>query len=731
MECSRDVRKPGGQPEVKPPVAPRRPVELVNHGVTRVDPYFWLNRRDDPEVLAYLQAENEWTDAVMAHTEELQEALFEEIRGRIQEDDASVPYLLNGFWYYTRYEAGHEYPIYARRAGTLEAPEQVMLDVNELASGHAFCQVGGWDVSPGGGLLAFAVDTVGRRIHTIHVKDLASGQLLASIPGVTANLVWAGDDRTLFYARQDPGTLRAHRIFRHTLGTDPADDVLVFEETDETFSTRVSRTKSRRYLLIGSHQTVSTEFRVLDARTPGGEFQVLIPRRRDHLYYPDHFGDHLYLRTNDGGENFRLVRLPLPESGGGPEGAGGPENGGGADTGGGPETGGGFQAGGVPEEGREPELEEVIPHRPDVLLSGFEVFRDHLVLAERRDGLTRLRVRAWDGSDDHDLDFGEPVWMAAVGTNPELDTHTLRYLYTSLTTPPSVYDYDMVERTRVLRKRDVIGGGFTPSDYSSERIHARAPDGAEVPVSLVYRVGTPRDGSAPLVLYGYGAYGNSTDPTFSPARLSLLDRGVVFAIAHVRGGQELGRRWYEDGRLQRKQNTFTDFIAVAERLVADGYTRPERMYAMGGSAGGLLVGAVLNLRPDLFHGAIAAVPFVDVVTTMLDESIPLTTFEYDEWGNPADPEAFHYMLSYSPYDNVEARDYPHLLVTTGFHDSQVQYWEPAKWVAKLRSLRTDDRRLLLRTHMQAGHGGVSGRFRAFRETAFHYAFLLDLAGIRR
>jgi oligopeptidase B len=688
---------------VKPPVAPPRPVELVCHGVTRVDPYFWLNRRDDPQVLAHLQAENDWTDAVMAHTEELQETLFEEIRGRIQEDDASVPYLLNGFWYYTRYEAGREYPIYARRPGSLQAPEQVMLDVNELASGHGFYQVGGWDVSPGGGLLAYAADAVGRRIYTIHVKDLASGELLASIPGVTANLVWAGDDRTLFYARQDPGTLRADRIFRHTLGTDPADDVLVFEERDETFSTRVSRTKSRRYLLIGSHQTLSTEFRVLDARTPGGAFRVVIPRRRDHLYYPDHFGDHLYLRTNDGGENFRLVRIPLPAAG---------------------------DAGAAPH-GDEPVLEEVIPHRPDVLLSGFEIFRDHLVLSERREGLTRLRVRAWDGSDDHDLDFGEPVWTAAVGTNPEFDTRTLRYLYTSLTTPASVYDHDMVDRTRILRKRDTILGAFSPADYASERIHARAPDGAEVPVSLVYRVGTPRDGSAPLVLYGYGAYGSSTDPTFSPARLSLLDRGVVYAIAHVRGGQELGRRWYEDGRLQRKRNTFSDFIAVAERLVADGYTRPERMYAMGGSAGGLLVGAVLNIRPDLFHGAIAAVPFVDVVTTMLDETIPLTTFEYDEWGNPADPEAFRYMLSYSPYDNVEARDYPHLLVTTGFHDSQVQYWEPAKWVSKLRALRTDDRRLLLRTYMEAGHGGVSGRFRALRETAFHYAFLLDLAGIRR
>lgn len=712
---------------MKPPVAPVRPVELVHHGVTRVDPYFWMNRRDDPAVVAHLEAENAWTDHVMAHTEELQRALFEEIRGRIREDDTSVPYLLNGWWYYTRYEEGKEYPVYARRRGSQEAPEEVMLDVNLLAGGHGFYQVGGWDVSTGGGLLAFAADTVGRRIHTLHVKDLESGEIRASIPGVTANMVWAGDDRTLFYARRDPGTLRADRIYRHVLGTDPEEDELVYHEADETFSVRVSRTRSRRYLLIGSHQTVSTEFRFVDAGRPAEPFRILLPRRRDHLYYPDHFGAHFYLRTNDGGENFRLVRMPVPSGGpgAGGEGAGARQE---------QEGAGGLPPGGPPSRaGLEGEgsLEEVIPHRPDVLLAGFEIFRDHLVLSERREGLTRLRVRSWGGDDDHELDFGEPAWTAAVGTNPDFDTGTLRYLYSSLTTPPSVYDYDMQARTRILRKRDVVLGGFSPDDYRSERIHATAPDGARVPVSLVYRVGTRRDGTAPLVLYGYGAYGNSTDPTFSPARLSLLDRGFVYAIAHVRGGQELGRRWYEEGRLERKVNTFTDFIAAAETLAAECYSSPGRMYALGGSAGGLLVGAVLNLRPDLFDGAIAAVPFVDVVTTMLDETIPLTTFEYDEWGDPRDPEAFRTLLSYSPYDNVRAGPYPHLLVTTGFHDSQVQYWEPAKWVAKLRALKTDDRRLLLRTHMEAGHGGVSGRFRALRETAFHYAFLLDLAGIHR
>ena len=742
------------------------------HGVVRVDDYHWLRDRVDPAVTAYLEAENAYTQAVMAPTEALQETLFAEIKGRIKQTDMSVPYREGEHLYYTRYEDGREYPIHCRRpadalptvdlsvgapiaddaaaavdaraaadaraavhtptlvgvptagdaAAVVDGPpavhareavdppaandartaldsrpavdrEQVLLDVNVLAEGHDFCQVSALEVSPDGRLLGYAIDVEGRRIHTVRVKDLAADALLEDeLAGVTSNLVWANDNRTLFYTRQHPETLRWHQVWRHTLGTAQADDVLVYEEADETFNCEVGKSRSKRYLLIASAQTVSTEYRLLDADRPDGAFDVFWPRERDHEYDVDHYRDRFYVRTNHRARNFRLMETDA--------------------------------AGTAPER-----WVEVVPHRDHVLLESFALFRGHLVLQERCGGLSRLHVRPWSGGGAHDIAFDEPVYDVHVSVNREADTRLLRFGYESLTTPRSTYDYDMEARSRALRKRQEVLGGFDPGDYEAERLHATAPDGRQVPISLVARAGARRDGGGPLLLYGYGAYGISMDPAFNSARLSLLDRGFRFAIAHVRGGQELGRQWYDEGRLGRKRNTFTDFVACAEHLVREGCTRPERLYAMGGSAGGLLMGAVLNMRPDLFAGAVAQVPFVDVLTTMLDDSIPLTTGEYDEWGNPHERAAFDDILAYSPYDNVAARDYPALLVLAGLHDSQVQYWEPAKWVAKLRALKTDARPLLLKTNLDAGHGGVSGRYRRYRETALQYAFLLRQAGL--
>ncbi len=675
---------------MKPKVLPHR---LEKHGHVRVDDYYWLKDRDDPDVLAYLEAENEHARRVMQHTEGFVESLFEEIVGRIKPDDRSVPYRRGAYWYNVRYEPGGEYAIFCRCSGSPDAPEEVMLDGNALAEGHEFFDVA---VAPGyaAPILAYATDTVGRRFYTIRFKDLESGRDGDEvIADVTSNMTWANDDRTLFYAKQQPETLRSHRIYRHVLGTDPRDDVLVFEETDETFRCWVARTKSRRYLMIGSSQTVSDEVHLLDADDPEGELRLFRARERDHEYSVDHGGDRFYVLTNHEAPNFRLMETPVDRT-------------------------------------DRASWRDVVPHRADVLLEDFDLFSDHLVVQEREGGLTRLRIRPWSGADDHYVEFDEPTYAAGIGPNPELDTTTLRFHYTSLTTPNSVYDYDMNTRERVLKKRQEIPGGFEPEDYVTERLTAPAPDGAEVPISIVYRRGTQRDSKNPLLLYGYGSYGATVDASFGSPRLSLIGRGFVFAIAHVRGGEDLGRHWYEDGKLLAKKNTFTDFIACAEQLIREGFTSRDRLFAMGGSAGGLLMGAVLNLAPDLFEGVVARVPFVDVLTTMLDSSIPLTTSEYDEWGDPNQREYYDYILSYSPYDNVEARAYPHLLVTTGLHDSQVQYWEPAKWVAKLRAKKTDGHRLLLKANLEVGHGGASGRFAHHRETAFEYAFLLDLAGIR-
>jgi oligopeptidase B len=678
-----------------PPMARVIPQQLEKHGDVRVDDYYWLRERDNPEVMAYLEAENAYTEAMMAHTAALQRKLFEEIKGRIKQTDLSVPFKRDGYFYYTKTEEGKEYPIYARKWGSLDAEEEILIDVNEVAEGHGFTSVPWPEVSDDHSLMAFATDTVGRRFYTIRFKKLDTGELLDEAIGpVTSNMAWANDNRTLFYARQDPVTLRSYQIYRHVVGTDPAEDELVYEESDPEFSCYVWKTKSKRYLIIGSDQLLSNEYRFLDASDPTGEFRVFLPREPEHEHSIDHFGDQFYILTNDGGaKNFKLVRTPVTQTG-------------------------------------KANWELVIPHGDDVLLEGIEIFRDHLVVAERREGLVRIRIRPWSGEDEHYLDFGEPAYLAYVSTNPELDTNILRYVYTSLTTPNSVYDYNMDSREKELLKQEEVLGGFTPADYVTERLYAPARDGVRVPVSIVYRRGTEKNGDNPLLLYGYGAYGASIDASFSSPQLSLIDRGFVYAIAHVRGGQEMGRWWYEDGRLLNKKNTFTDFIDVAEFLIAKGYAAPNKLFAEGASAGGLLMGAVTNMRPDLFEGVVALVPWVDVVTTMLDESIPLTTSEYDEWGDPNEEEYYRYMLSYSPYDNVEAKGYPNMLVTTGLHDSQVQYFEPAKWVAKLRALKTDGNRLLLKTNMEAGHGGASGRYKHYEELAFRYAFLLDLLGIR-
>jgi len=685
--------QPAAAPQ--PPIAKIVPHRLEQHGQARIDNYYWLKERTNPEVVAYLEAENAWAAQAMKHTEALQETLFNEMVGRLKQDDSSVPYLDEGYWYYTRFVEGGNYPLYCRKKGKLSSREEVMLDANALARGQGYFSATGVQPSPGRNVLAFATDTVGRRFYTIRFKDLATGALLPdTIKDVTGNLAWANDNRTLFYTRQDPATLRSHRVYRHELGADPANDVLVYEETDETYSVYLAKTKSRRFVTIVSGQTLATEVRYLDAGTPREAFRVFLPRERGHEYSVDHLGDRFYIRTNAGAKNFKLVATP------------------------------------VDAPARE-NWRDVIPHRDDTYVADFDLFRDYLVVEERRAGLTQLRVVPFGGGAEHTIDFGEPTYSAGIGVNRESDTGVLRYTYSSLTTPNSVYDYDMATRTKKLMKRDEVLGGFDPASYASERLWAPARDGARVPISLVYRRDFKRDGRGPLMLYGYGSYGYSTDASFSVARLSLLDRGFAVALAHIRGGSELGRDWYENGKLLKKKNTFTDFIDCADYLVGEKYTSPDRLFAQGGSAGGLLIGAVVNLRPDLFKGAVAQVPFVDVVTTMLDSSIPLTTSEYDEWGDPNKEEYYGYMMTYSPYDNVVPQAYPNLLVTTGLHDSQVQYWEPAKWVAKLRAVKTDGNRLLLQTNMEAGHGGTSGRLRRFRDQALVYAFVIDLAGAVR
>lgn len=674
-------------------VAPRAkkvPKNLEIHGHTRVDDYYWLRDREDQAVIDYLNEENEYRKKMMGHLEDFEATLFEEMKGRMKPDDESVPYRDNGYFYQARYKKDHEYPIYTRRKGQLSAPEETILDVNVLAESFEYYQVGGLSVSPDNTLLAYSEDTVSRRIYTIKIKNLLTGELLEDeIPNTTGSIAWANDNRTIFYTVKDEA-LRPYKIFKHRLGTSATEDEEVYHEADPTFLTYVYKSKSKKYIIIGSYQTVSNEFRVLAADNPDGAFRVIQPRERMLEYNIAHYADKFYIHTNLDAQNFRLMATDE-------------------------------------EKTTKENWREVIPHRADVLLEGLDIFRDYLVLSERHNGITRLRVLP-HGGYEHYVDFGEEAYLAQTSTNREFDTDMLRIAYQSMTTPPTVYDYNMKTRELTLMKQQEVLGGFDPDNYESERLYAPARDGEKIPISLVYPKGFKKDGKQPLLLYGYGSYGHSMEPYFSSTRLSLLDRGFAFAIAHIRGGEEMGRRWYEDGKLLNKKNTFYDFIDCGEFLMQQQYTGKDQLYAMGGSAGGLLMGAIINLRPDLWRGIVAAVPFVDVVTTMLDDSIPLTTGEFDEWGNPADKTFYDYILSYSPYDNVEKKDYPAMLVTTGLHDSQVQYWEPAKWVAKLREYKTDDKPLLLYTNMSTGHSGASGRFESLRDIAMDYAFLLDLAG---
>jgi oligopeptidase B len=680
---------------IMPPKAKKIPKRLEKFGEVRVDDYYWLKERDNPAVIKYLKDENAYTAAMMAPVEGLRKKLFQEFKKRIKQTDMSVPYLRDGYYYYTRTEAGKNYPIYCRKKGSLEAPEEILLDVNQVSPESKFRSVTSVEASPGRDILSYAVDTVGRRFYTIRFKNLDTGATLPdAIPNVTGNLVWANDNRTVFYTRQDPATLRSYQVYRHVLGTDPATDPLVYEEKDDTFSCYVSKTKSKRYLLIASYQTLSSEYRYLDADRPKGEFRVFVPRQRDHEYSVDQLGDYFYIRTNFRAKNFRLMRTPVGETG-------------------------------------MEHWTEVIPHRRDVLLEGFDLFKDYLVATERRNGLIGLRIIPWTGPSEHYVEFGEPAYVVRPTENYGFDTPVLRYGYASMTTPYSIYDYNMATKEKKLLKRQEVLGGFDSANYRTERVYATARDGTRVPISLVYRVPFKRDGKSPLLLYGYGSYGHSTEAAFDPYRISLLDRGFVWAIAHVRGGEEMGRSWYDDGKLLKKKNTFTDFIDCAEYLVTEKYAHPKKLFAMGGSAGGLLVGAAVTMRPDLFSAVVAMVPFVDVVTTMLDDSIPLTTAEFDEWGNPNKKKYFDYILSYSPYDQTKPGSYPSMLVTTGLHDSQVQFWEPAKWVAKLRAVKKDRRLLLLKTEMQAGHGGLTARDDRYREIAFYYAFILRVAGIEK
>lgn len=681
--------------EIKAPVANKQPKTLSIHGDDRIDNYFWLNDREDAEVIDYLNAENAYTEAILEHTKPFQARLFEEMKSRIKEDDASVPYFSNGYFYYSRFEQGKEYPIYCRKEKSLESDEIVILDVNTLAAEHAYYNVSDMEVSDDNKLLAFAEDIVSRRIYTIRFKNLETGAILKDkIPNTSGNIAWAKDNKTVFYTIKDSETLRSYKVMRHVLGTDISEDVEVFNENDDTFFSDVYRSRSGEYVMIYSWSTLTTEFQYLKADDVSGTFQTIQPRIHDLKYEPSHFGDKFYIVTNEGdAHNNKLVATPANNTG--------IEN-----------------------------WEEVLPHRSDVLLVNISPFQNYLVVKERIKGITALRILPWANlKADYYIEFEEKAVGVGIGTNEEFNTDILRFTYTSMTTPISVFDFNMADKSRTLMKQKAVLGDFNKDDYVSERVHVKTKDGVEVPMSIVYKKGFKKDGSQPFLLYAYGSYGHSIDPGFVSNRLSLLDRGFAFAYAHIRGGKDLGKQWYENGKLLKKKNTFTDFIECGEYLVEHNYTSTDKLFAMGGSAGGLLMGAVANMRPDLWKGIIAAVPFVDVVTTMLDDTIPLTTFEYDEWGNPNDKDYYDYIKSYSPYDNVEAKAYPNMLVTTGLHDSQVQYWEPAKWVAKLRELKTDDNKLLLHTNMETGHGGASGRFEPLKEVAMEYAFLFSLLGI--
>lgn len=677
---------------MKAPQAKKTEHILEIHGDKRTDHYFWMNDRENPEVIKYLEEENAYEEIMMKETEAFQEDLYEEMKARYKKDDESLPYFFNAYWYIVRYEEGREYPIFCRRFQTMDNPEEIILDVNILAEGQDFFEVANVAVSPDNEWVSFSEDNVGRRIYSLNFKNLKTGDILAEkIENTTGKAVWANDNKHIFYIRKDD-SLRAYQVYRHTLGTGSSEDVLIFHEEDETFDVNVFKTKSLEYIFLASSSTISDEHHFIPSDNVFAEWKVIQPRIDDLEYSVEHYKDEFYIITNaDDATNFKIVKTKIDHCG--------MEN-----------------------------WVDLIPHRPEVLLEGFEVFRDYLVLEEREQGLLQIKIIDEKNGESYDLPFSDPTYTAYIGLNLEFNTDILRYGYTSLTVPGSTFEYNMKDKTtKLLKQQEVLGGKFEAENYISERIWADSRDGeAKIPISLVYHKDTKKSAETPVLLYGYGSYGHTVDASFSNVRLSILDRGFIYAIAHIRGGEYLGREWYEDGKMLFKKNTFFDFIDAGKYLIRQNYTSSEHLYAMGGSAGGLLVGAVVNYEPQLFNGIVAQVPFVDVVTTMLDETIPLTTGEYDEWGNPNDEEYYHYMKEYSPYDNVEAKDYPHMLITTGFHDSQVQYWEPAKWVAKLRELKTDDNLLLFKTDMSSGHGGASGRFESLKEDALEYAFLMKL-----
>lgn len=686
------------------PIAKKIPETLTIHNDTRIDNYFWMRLSDEQknadtadaqtqDVLDYLNAENDYLEKTMGHTKKLQKTIYDEIVGRIKKDDQSVPFNDNGYSYYSRFEEGGDYRLYCRKKIGSDK-EEIMLNGPQMAEGYTYFGFGSRSVSPDNKLLSYGIDTISRRRYTIYFKNLESGELLADkLENTTGGATWANDNKTVFYTTKDPVTLRSNKIYKHVLGTSQSEDILVYEEKDETFSCGIYKSKSKKYLLIWNYQTLSSEFHYLDANNPNGSWKVIQPREKNLEYNVSHYGDHFYIRTNLDAKNFRLVKTPV-------------------------------------EATTKENWTDVIPHSEERFLEGVDLFENYLVVSERINGLMALRVKPWKG-EEHYIEFNDPAYVAYTSSNIDFNTNVLRYEYTSLTTPNSTFDYNMETKEQVLLKQEeVLDPEFSTSNYISERIYATATDGTKIPISLVYKKGIEKNANTPLLLYSYGSYGSSSEPYFSSSMLSLLDRGFMYAIAHIRGGQEMGRYWYEDGKLLKKKNTFTDFINAGEFLVQEGYTSSDHLYAYGGSAGGLLMGAIVNMKPDLWNGVVAAVPFVDVVTTMLDESIPLTTFEFDEWGNPKIEEYYHYMKSYSPYDNVEAKDYPNILITTGYWDSQVQYWEPAKWIAKLRELKTDNNLLLMDCNMDTGHGGASGRFERYKRTALIYSFMLDLENIQ-
>jgi len=692
--CSSNDNNTTMNKNIEAPVAEVIPKELVAHGHKRIDNYFWMNDREDPRVVEYLKAENAYYQKMTAHTKKFQDELFEEMKSRIQEDDESVPYYRNGYYYITQYKKGLDYPIYSRKKGSLDAQEEVIFDCNALAKDHKYFNLGSFSVSEDNRLALFSTDVVGRRQYTIQVKNLETGEILSDkIENTAGGGTWANDNKTFFYTKNDEVTLRADKIFRHNLGSKSSADALVFHEKDETFNTYIYKEKSNKYLIIGSSSTVSNEYRILDANNPSGNFKIFQARERDLEHDISYYNGDFYIVTNkDGATNFKVMKCS--------EKATSKEN-----------------------------WADLIPHRKDFFVEDIEIFKNFLVLTERNQGLNKLRILSWDKTTDYYLPFSSETYVASTTTNLEFETNILRYSYQSMTTPNSTIDFNMSTKEQtVLKEQQVLGGKFDKNNYVEERIWATASDGTKIPMSIVHRKGLKKDGNNPVLQYAYGSYGYTIDPYFSTSRLSLLDRGFVFVICHIRGGQYMGRSWYENGKMLKKMNTFTDFIACSKFLIEKKYTSSEHLYAQGGSAGGLLMGVITNLAPELYHGIVSQVPFLDVVTTMLDETIPLTTGEFDEWGNPKNKEYYDYMLSYSPYDNLEAKSYPNILITSGFHDSQVQYWEPTKYVAKMRALKKDKNVLLLDTNMDAGHGGASGRYESLKEVAKTYAFLLDLEG---